>query len=157
MSSPSRSAQENLLSALQACKNRLQYLSNNDWSLIVDRAKHVTFNKSEVLVQQGKSSKTIYVIAAGKVSVAVSGIPLAQIGPGEICGEMSFLEDSLPSASAMADDEVQAYAIEWETLADLFALFPHLGSRFYRSVALNLSRRLREQIALRKRKEPDHH
>jgi hypothetical protein len=31
-------------------------------------------------------------------------------------------------------------------LQDLFELFPHLASRFYRSVAVNLSRRLREQI-----------
>jgi hypothetical protein len=30
---------------------------------------------------------------------------------------------------------------------DLFELFSHLASRCYRSVAINLSRRLREQIA----------
>lgn len=155
MSSPSRSVQDNLLAALQDSKNRLQYLSSNDWSLIIDRAKRVTFKKNELLIQQGKSSKMIYVIAAGKVSVSVSGVPLAHIGPGGICGEMSFLEDTLPSASASADDEVQAFAVEWQTLTNLFELFPHLASRFYRSLALNLSRRLRERIAIKKQREPE--
>jgi hypothetical protein len=32
-------------------------------------------------------------------------------------------------------------------LEDLFELYPHLASRFYRSLAVILSRRLREQIA----------
>jgi len=76
----------------------------------------------------------------------VSGIQIAQIGPGETCGEMGFLEDSVASATATAEQEVKAYAIEWPALHDLFELFPHLASRFYRSLALNLSRRLREQI-----------
>lgn len=146
MSSPSRSAQTQLLSALQDAKNRLPYLSRNDWSLIVDRAKHVAFKKGEILIQQGKASTVLYLIAAGKVGVSVIGKPLAQIGPGEICGEMAFLEDSIPSATATAEEAVEAFAVEWKALVDLFELFPHLASRFYRSAAVNLSRRLREQL-----------
>jgi CRP-like cAMP-binding protein len=75
---------------------------------------------------------------------------LAQIGPGQICGEMAFLEDSNPSATATAEEEVQAFSIEWKALIELFELFPHVASRFYRSLAVNLSRRLREQIVQRK-------
>jgi len=124
----------------------LQYLSQNDWTLIIDRAKRVNFKKHERLLSQGKQTKTLYVLGTGKVSIAVSGTKIAQIGPGEICGEMAFLEDSVASATATAEGEVEAYALEWSSLQDLFQLFPHLASRFYRSVAVNLSRRLREQI-----------
>jgi CRP-like cAMP-binding protein len=146
-----RPSQDQLLASLQTAKNRLQYLSHNDWMLLMDRAKQVTFKKGAVFIQQGSQSKTLYVIAAGKVNVTISGMALAQIGPGEICGEMAFLEDSRPSATATAEEEVQAFGIEWQNLIELFELFPHLGSRFYRSLAVNLSRRLREQIALKKR------
>jgi CRP-like cAMP-binding protein len=124
----------------------LQYLSQNDWTLIIDRAKRVNFKKHERLLSQGKQTKTLYVLGTGKVSIAVSETKIAQIGPGEICGEMAFLEDSVSSATATAEGEVEAYALEWSSLQDLFQLFPHLASRFYRSVAVNLSRRLREQI-----------
>lgn len=142
---------DQLLVSLQTAKNRLQYLSHNDWVLLVDHAKQVTFKKGDVFIQQGSDAKVVYVIAAGKVKVSISGMALAQIGPGEICGEMAFLEENRPSATAAAEEEVQAFSIEWEKLIELFGLFPHLGSRFYRSLAVNLSRRLREQIVLKKR------
>jgi CRP-like cAMP-binding protein len=151
MSIGTRPSQEQLLASLQTAKNRLQYLSHNDWTLLVDHAKQVTFKKGDVLIQQGSQSKMLYVIAAGKVNVSISGMAFAQIGPGEICGEMAFLEDSRPSATATSEEEVQAFGIEWKNLIELFELFPHLGSRFYRSLAVNLSRRLREQIVLKKR------
>lgn len=151
MSAPTHSAQAQLLSALQEAKNRLPYLSQNDWALVIDRAKPVSFKKGGVLIQLGKESKILYLIAAGKAKVSVAGGFVAHIGPGEICGEMSFLEGGLPSASAIAEDEVQAYAIDWQSLMDLFELFPHLASRFYRSLAVNLSRRLRDQILPKKR------
>ncbi|PYV96669.1 MAG: hypothetical protein DMG89_16845 [Acidobacteria bacterium] len=138
--------QEQLIQLWQSAKNRLQYLTQNDLVLIADKAKQLTFKKGERLVEQGKQAKVLYLLGTGKVSVVVSGTQIAQIGPGETCGEMGFLEDSVASATATAEQEVKAYAIEWPALHDLFELFPHLASRFYRSLALNLSRRLREQI-----------
>jgi CRP-like cAMP-binding protein len=140
---------EQLLSLLQAAKNRLEYLTSNDWTLIIDRAKRLTFKKNETLVRQGNQSKIVYVIATGKVNITVSGARLAQLGPGQVCGDMAFLENTLASATALAEEEVEAYALPWQDLMDLFELFPHLASRFYRSLAVNLSRRLREQIMIK--------
>jgi len=59
---------------------------------------------------------------------------------------MSFLEDTAASASVVAEQDVEAYHLDRRTLESLFELFPHLASRFYRSLATNLSRRLREMI-----------
>jgi CRP-like cAMP-binding protein len=149
MPARAESTHEQLLSVLQTAKNRLEYLTPNDWRLVIDRAKQLTFRKNETLVRQGKQSKIVYVIARGKVNITISGARLAQLGPGQVCGDMAFLENTLASATATAEAEVEAYALGWPDLMDLFELFPHLGSRFYRSLALNLSRRLREQIMLK--------
>jgi CRP-like cAMP-binding protein len=73
-------------------------------------------------------------------------VRIAQIGPGQISGEMAFLENNVASATVTAEEELQAYAIEWSALGDRFELFPHLASRFYRSLAVILARRLRDQI-----------
>lgn len=151
MPSSTRSAQSQFLSALQVSKSRLPYLSPNDWTLIIDRSKQVMFKAKEVMIQQSIASKVIYLIASGTVNVSIWGTQLARLGPGEICGEMAFLEDSIPSATAIAEDEVQAFIVEWQSLVELFELFPHLASRFYRSLAVNLSRRLREQIIPKRR------
>src|SRR5947207_4453599 len=148
MHNPTGSAQQ-VLPLLQSAKNPLRYLTPNDWALIIDKAKRLSFKKDEKLVSYGKQSRTLYVLGAGKVSIAVSGTRIAQIGPGEICGEMAFLENSVASATGTAEGEVEAYCLEWSVVEDLFELFPHLASRFCRSVAVHLWRRLREEIVAR--------
>ena len=146
MHKPVGSAHEQQVSALRTAKNRLEYLTPNDWSLILDKSKPQTFKKGERLVEQGKQTRALYLLGSGKVNISVAGVRIAQIGPGEDCGDMAFLENSVPSATAVADEDVEAYTLEWSSLESLFELFPHLASRFYRSLAVNLSRRLRDQI-----------
>jgi CRP-like cAMP-binding protein len=143
-------ASEALLLVLQTAKNRLEFLTQNDWMLIVDRAKRFYFKKDDVLIHQNRSNKVIYLLCSGKVHVqATPKVVIATLGAGEICGEMAFLEAGVASASVVAVEDVEAYSIEWSALKDLFELFPHLGSRFYRSLAVGLSRRLREQLLSR--------
>jgi CRP-like cAMP-binding protein len=140
-------AQERLLSVLQTAPNRLEYLTPNDWALLVDRAKQVTFQKDEILIQKGRQTKIVYLLVKGTARTEGDfKARIAQIGPGQISGEMAFLENNVASATVTAEEEVQAYAIGWSALGDLFDLFPHLASRFYRSLAVTLARRLRDQI-----------
>ncbi len=137
---------EQLMSVLRTAPDRLEFLTPNDWVLIIDKCKRVSFAKHEVLIKQGKRSQTVYVLLAGRVNISVASLNVARIGPGEILGEMAYLENSLASATATVEEDVQAYAIDWNTLTDLFELFPHLAYRFYKSLAVKLSRRLREQL-----------
>jgi CRP-like cAMP-binding protein len=133
--------------ALLAAKSRLQYLTPNDWALIADKSQRLAFRKNEVLIEAGRRPRQVFVIASGRVRIeSVPGLTLAHVAEGDISGEMSFLEGGVASASAIADTELEALAIEWTALQQLFELYPHVGSRFYRSLALNLSRRLRKQL-----------
>jgi extracellular factor (EF) 3-hydroxypalmitic acid methyl ester biosynthesis protein len=151
MSAPKKDpAHEELLSVLQTAKNRLEYVTQNDWLLIVDRSKRTKFKKGDVLLHAGRQNKTVYLIVKGNARVeAASKAFIAQIEPGEVCGEMAFLESGVASANVSAASELEVCAIEWTALHDLFELYPHLGSRFYRSLAVNLSRRLRDAIGAR--------
>lgn len=140
-------AHEELLSVLRTAKNRLEYVTQNDWILIVDRAKRTTFKKNDVLIHAGKQIKTVYLLVKGKAKVEGTGKTfIAQLEPGEVCGEMAFLENGVAAATVTALVDLEVSAIEWAALLDLFELYPHLGSRFYRSLAVNLSRRLRDVI-----------
>ncbi len=148
MSVPKKdAAHEELLSVLRTGKNRLEYLTPNDWQLIVDRSKRTAFNKGDVLIQAGKQNKTVYLLVKGNARVEASTKAfIAQLQPGEVCGEMAFLENGVASASVTAAEALEVCAIEWSALSDLFELYPHLGSRFYRSLAVNLSRRMRDLL-----------
>jgi CRP/FNR family cyclic AMP-dependent transcriptional regulator len=135
------------VSVLSSAKNGLLYLTANDWALVADKAARMKFKAGDPIIQQGKRTHGIYLLLAGTASVHIPGreIPPA-LGPGEVCGEISFLDEAPATVSVIAKDAVEAYYLDRPTLDSLFELFPHLGSRFYRSLAVSLSRRLRDLI-----------
>ncbi len=140
--------QQQDLSILSSAKNGLVYLTANDWALIADKATRRQFKAGEHLVQQGRRTHGVFLLLKGMASVQISGqAHSTQIGAGEVCGEISFLDELPATADVVAHDPTEAYYLDRPALQSLFELFPHLGSRFYRSLASILSRRLREVIA----------
>ena len=133
------------VSVLSSAKNGLVYLTANDWTLIADKAARVKFKAGESIVQKGKRTHGIYLLLKGTATVQISNGAFPAIGPGEVCGEISFLDEQPATANVVAQDAA-AYYLDRPTLQSLIELFPHLGSRFYRSLAYSLSRRLRELI-----------
>lgn len=135
------------LSVLSASKTGLLYLTQNDWALIADKATRVQFEPGEYLVKRDRRTHGLYVLLKGTAAVQIPSQTAARhIGPGEICGEISFLDELPATANVVADDALEALYLDRPTLQSLFELFPHLGSRFYHSLAAILSRRLRETI-----------
>lgn len=143
----SKASQQADLSVLSSAKKGLAYLTANDWALIADKATRRQFKAGEPILQQGKTANGFYVLLKGTASAQIPPQgPFRTIGPGEVCGEISFLDEMPATANVVAKSAVETYFIERPTLQALFELFPHLGSRFYRSIAAILSRRLREVI-----------
>lgn len=135
------------ISVLSAAKHGLVYLTANDWMLIADKAVRMTFKPGDSIVHQGRRTNGVYLVLKGTIRVQIPGEGRKpEIRPGEICGEMSYLDELPASASAVAQDPVEAFFLDRPTLQSLFELFPHLASRFYRSLATNLSSRLRDVI-----------
>jgi CRP-like cAMP-binding protein len=135
------------VSVLSAAKLGLVYLTPNDWALIADKAVRKQFKAGESIVQRDRRTHGIFILLKGAASVQISSQGSArEIGVGEVCGEISFLDELPATANVVANDGVEAYYLDRATLLSLFELFPHLGSRFYRSLAAILSRRLREVI-----------
>jgi CRP-like cAMP-binding protein len=135
------------VSVLSAAKHGLVYMTANDWALIADKAARVNFKQGDHIVHGGKATNGVYLLLKGTARVQIlSKVMFPGIGPGEICGELSFLDELPASADVVAQEPVEAYFIDRPTLQSLFELFPHLASRFYRSLASNLARRLRDVI-----------
>lgn len=135
------------VTVLLSAKNGLGYLTANDWALISDKATRMQFKPGEQFVHRGRRTHGIYLLVKGTASVQIAGHSKPrEIGPGDVCGEISFLDELPATADVVADALVWAYYVDRPTLESLFELFPHLGSRFYRSLASILSRRLREMI-----------
>lgn len=132
--------------------NRLEFLTQNDWTLINARAQRIKFRLGDEIIRQGSPGTAIYIIRKGTASVQLSGtkerVTVAILGPDEICGDMAFLERGISTASVVAsDEEVEADVIQANELRHLFEAFGGLGTRFYCSLAVVLARRLRETSA----------
>ena len=132
-------------------KNGLQFLTPNDWALLRDKAREVQFAKDQRLIHEGLVGNTLYILKSGTARVerknAGHTIRIATLSAGDICGEMSFIEKTSASASVVADEQLTADALDATVLAQIFESFPHVASRFFRSIALTLSRRLRATSA----------
>lgn len=143
----SKSTQPQETSALAANKNGLVYLTANDWALVIDKATRRKYKSGEALVHHERRTHGLYVLLSGTATVQIpSQGALREIGPGEVCGEISFLDELPATATVVAKGPVEAFFLDRATLQSLFELFPHLGSRFFHSLAAILSRRLREVI-----------
>ena len=133
-------------------RGALEYLSASDWNLVASKSKKISFAKDDILVREASMPKTIYLLWSGKVRVEKANgggrSVLVTLGPGSIFGEMAFIEDALASASVVADGNVDVDALEANDLKQMFESFPHFAARFYRSVAVTLSQRLRETSGL---------
>lgn len=122
----------------------LKYLTANDSALLRSVARRQTFKPREIVIAINSRPKSLFVLVSGTAAVeVVRGEPIAKINSGDICGEMAFLEDAAASASVVAETQLEADVIDLTELDRIFALYPHLQARFYRSLALLLSQRLR--------------
>jgi CRP-like cAMP-binding protein len=144
----SNASQHQDVSVLSAARNGLLYLTPNDWALIVDKAARMQFKAGETIVHKGKRTQGVYLVLKGTAAVQIpSHAGSLGVGVGDVCGEISFLDELPATADVVAKEAVEAFYLDRPTLQSLFELFPHLGSRFYHSLAAILSRRVRELIA----------
>jgi len=143
----SNASQHQDVSVLSAARNGLVYLTPNDWLLIVDKAVRRQFKAGEAIVHKGKPPDGLYLVLKGTAAVQIpSHKGSLEVGAGDVCGEISFLDELPATADVVAKEAVEAFYLDRPTLQSLFELFPHLGSRFYHSLAAILSRRVRELI-----------
>jgi len=67
----------------------------------------------------------LFFIVHGKALIeSARGLKFAEVSEGDICGEMSFLEDTIAAARVVAEENVDTLAIEWTTLHQLFQTAP---------------------------------
>ena len=124
-----------------------QFLTTDDLRLLAERARRVRYAIGDVVLREGAETPGIFVLRSGQVRVekrkSGPAQPVALLGPGEVFGEVSFIDNRPASATVIS---VEASEVDLLNKADIIALLasvPGFSSRFYQSLALKLSERLR--------------
>lgn len=96
-----------------------------------------------VLLRQGTPGDRMFVIQQGHVDIRIGDRTLEQLGPGGFFGEMSLVDKSPRSATAIAMSEVRVVAIDERRFLRLVQESPGFAIEVLRGMA----RRLRDMDA----------
>jgi len=123
-------------------------LSEHDAASLMKLATPRSYEPDAIIIEKGCRDRSLMIVRAGIVRVerveTETGIALARLGPGQVLGEISFVESGVASADVRAEDAVTLDVITEDDLLALLSSDPGFASRFYRSLAVVLATRLRE-------------
>ena len=132
--------------------SRLKYLTIEDYEVLLKKARQASYEQHDVILKEGHLSEAIYLVRKGIVRIerAATGkdVAIAFLEPGEVFGEISFLEGVPTNNSVIAQEDVEISKLDRQQLANLLGAKPGLSDRFYQSLAHNLSSRLHQTSSL---------
>jgi CRP/FNR family transcriptional regulator/CRP/FNR family cyclic AMP-dependent transcriptional regulator len=107
----------------------------------------VHLGPGQVLFRKGDPPGDVYFLVGGGAQVVAEGAArdevVARIGPGESIGEMAALDGQPRSATVLACEETDAYALSAESFARFLEGAPAVAGRLLRL----LSTRLRQMVS----------
>lgn len=112
-----------------------------------------TYGAREKIIREGESADSLFLLAAGTVSVYLkltNGARekrLSSISPGLAFGELSLLDGRVRSADVVADVPVVCYVLSTEKLNALAIDHPEIRNKLILNIARELSTRLRRADA----------
>ena len=101
------------------------------------------------LLREGYPTDSVFVVIRGEFSVRMANFEdgnLANLGAGELIGEISFLECSSASATIVAEQESVVLAVDRRDLEERIIEDTAFAARLYRAFALVAERRLRKRV-----------
>jgi CRP/FNR family cyclic AMP-dependent transcriptional regulator len=126
-------------------------LSDEDIEWLISNGKKERFEAEKVIIKKGQRIDMLYIGLDGKFSVFYGDkdeIKVAELGAGEIVGEMSFVDSSPPSATVKAEQDSFVYSIPRDKLKEKIDSDSGFAARFYHAIAIFLADRLRATIGL---------
>lgn len=104
---------------------------------LVDEAR---FPAGQTLMEEGRAGQECFVITEGQATVEIGGELVAELGPGEIVGEMAILDEGGRSATVKSATPIRAVVMSRQAFTGVIEASPRVARR----VLGVLARRLRE-------------
>ena len=132
-----------------AFSRAFRMLTEGERTALLEKARRQSFQAGQTIMEEGSAIDSIYVIASGtaRISHRVVGTISAEIvgprGPGEVLGEMSYMDGEAASATLVADGDVDLFKIDRSDFDAMIAADQGFAVRLYHSLLLSLCERLR--------------
>jgi CRP-like cAMP-binding protein len=87
---------------------------------LADVTAELAFTDGQVIVQQGQVGNGLYVVVSGGVRILAGDDELARLGPGQMLGELTVIDQQPRAASALAEGATVCLALaSWDLIAML--------------------------------------
>ncbi|RME65278.1 MAG: hypothetical protein D6778_06600 [Nitrospirae bacterium] len=106
-------------------------LSSEEIGEMIKRAEKRHYKKGEYIIMEGDVGESLFVIEKGRVKVitTIAGktIELAELGEGDIVGEVAILTDRPRTASVIALEETECFEMGRDLIMDILERHPELA------------------------------
>ncbi len=132
-----------------ALEHSFRNLTASERETLMQSAEHLSFEGGDVVINQGDKVANLMVVAKGmlRVTHVFAGGQLSEfvgpLGPGDVVGEMSFVDGQGASATLIADGDVAVLVIPRQAVEAQLTADDSFSARFYKDLFLHLARRLR--------------
>jgi CRP-like cAMP-binding protein len=114
-------------------------LSDEQTRTLADNLRFRDLESDEILVKEGTSDNHLYVIVRGALGVVRNAgtperITLVTLAPGDLVGELSFIDETPHYASLVATGPARVFGLERERLEALLVTHPEIVYRVMRAI-----------------------
>ena len=142
----------------------LNELSKEDVEWLFSEGVEKTVIMNTKIINEGDLPDSIYIVLQGLLGVSTTSVDdsrIAVLGPGEIIGDISFLEKRPASASVFASENSLLLVLSKEKIDQKIAQDRGFAAHFYKSLAVLNARRLRARekalgLRLREKEKLEH-
>jgi CRP-like cAMP-binding protein len=127
--------------------NIFEGLSVSELAAIASVTEEVDYPVGEIVIREGESGETMFLIIKGEVSVIKGAgeeggreIELARIGTGDYFGEMALFEDAVRSATIRTAEEARFLILHKQEFTEIVREYPQIALHICKA----LSGRIRE-------------
>jgi CRP/FNR family cyclic AMP-dependent transcriptional regulator len=126
-----------------------QYLDATEREVLARHLDEVCVPAGQLVFQMNDPGGTLFVIRTGSVEVFLTDatgerVVLESPGPGEVFGEISFLDGGSRTASVLVVEDLDALAVDRDDLSHLFRAHPEAGL----DIIAAMGKRLRRSVEL---------
>lgn len=116
-------------------------LSKKDLNALARSAEQIDLSAGETIVAQGDNSQSAaYVLVSGTAVVRRNNRKVAELGPGDVIGELSLLIDEPRSATVVASEDGTALEIHRRHFVALVDESPAMARRIMEQLADRLNK-----------------
>jgi CRP/FNR family cyclic AMP-dependent transcriptional regulator len=109
--------------------------SKRDLRRIAGLVEEMDVSDRSVLIRQGEPGRDCFVIAEGKAKATVRGSGTSWLGPGDVVGEMSLLDQAPRAATVTAWTDMHLLVLTPRNFSALIAEFPPVARRIMAALA----------------------